>query len=53
MAKNQVHLHVVIEKIQKDKLRLISYYSGKSLGEIVRIAINGLDDKTFKKEVNK
>lgn len=41
---------VLVSEDQDAKLRLMSYHSGKSIGEIVRMAINKFDAKEIEKK---
>jgi hypothetical protein len=43
------HLHVLITEEQKKKLELFSFYSGKSISEIVRMAVERLESREFPK----
>jgi hypothetical protein len=41
---------VLLKKSQKDKLELIKFYSGKSMGTILRMFIDKIDAENWKKE---
>lgn len=50
MAKYNLHLHVFISKDQREKLKLKAYYTGKSIGKIIREYIDSdKDNKEVKK----
>jgi len=44
------HLHIMIDKEDSKKLDLLSYYSGKSKGFIIRAAIKAYQPKDLAKK---
>lgn len=44
------HLHILLTPEQHKKLELFSFYSGKSIGDIIRKAIDNFNEKDFKVE---
>jgi predicted DNA-binding protein len=49
-TKTTKHAHILFTPELKKKLELFSYYSGKSISEIVRLAVERLDAKEFPKQ---
>ncbi len=50
--KNDQRVVILTTKDQVDFLKMISYYSGKSVGEIIRFAITNMDINSFGNEVS-
>lgn len=49
--KNDKRITILTTQDQVDFLKMLSYYSGKSVGEILRFAIKNIDVSNFGAEV--
>lgn len=50
MNSNNVDLHVIIKKEQKDLIEAFAYHSGQSVSEVIRRAISLLNAKDYIKQ---
>ena len=46
-SKKNKQLKVYVTENQQQKIRILSYYSGKTMGEIIRIVIDQFEVKKF------